>query len=97
MATLEQILDETRRLPADEQRRLRDELDALQANGGGAVSRPTHESERAWIEQHRGEYLEQWVVLDGGNLIAHGSNALTVYDEARNGIGSNWPPNTAMR
>lgn len=43
----------------------------------------THYEERAWIEAHRDEYLGQWVALDGERLIAHGSDAKKVYDDAR--------------
>ena len=43
----------------------------------------THEEERAWMEEHREEYLGQWVALDGNNLVAHGTDARVVYDEAR--------------
>ena len=43
----------------------------------------THEDERAWVEGHREEFLGQWVALDGGNLVAHGTDARAVYDEAR--------------
>ena len=43
----------------------------------------THYEERAWIEAHREEFLDQWVALDGGHLVAHGSDARKVYDEAR--------------
>jgi hypothetical protein len=43
----------------------------------------THDDERAWIEAHREEFLDQWVALDGGHLVAHGTDARTVYDQAR--------------
>lgn len=43
----------------------------------------THEEERAWIEEHREEFLDQWVALDGNKLVAHGTDARTVYDAAR--------------
>jgi len=48
-----------------------------------AATHRTHEEERAWIEEHREEFLDQWVALDGGHLVAHGTDARTVYDEAR--------------
>lgn len=83
MATLEQILDEARKLPANEQRQLRDALQELASNGSERPSYRTHEEERAWIEAHRDEFLDQWVALDGSRLISHGSDAKKVYDEAR--------------
>jgi hypothetical protein len=48
-----------------------------------AATYKTHYEERAWIEAHRQEFLDQWVALDGGDLVAHGSDARTVYDEGR--------------
>jgi hypothetical protein len=48
-----------------------------------ASSHRSHEDERAWVEAHREEFLGQWVALDGGNLLAHGTDARAVYDEAR--------------
>lgn len=54
-----------------------------------ALTYRTHYEERAWIEAHREEFLDQRVALDGSNLLAHGENARTVYDEARaRGAGS---------
>jgi hypothetical protein len=83
MATLEQILEEARKLPHEEQLRLRAALDALESNGDTMPAYRTNEQERAWIEAHRDEYLDQWVALDGDRLIAHGADAKKVYDEAR--------------
>jgi hypothetical protein len=83
MATLEQILEEARKLPAEEQRRLRAALNALESNGDTRPAYRTNEQERAWINAHREEYLDQWVALDGDHLIAHGRDAKKVYDEAR--------------
>jgi Family of unknown function (DUF5678) len=83
MATLEEILDEARKLPVNEQRRLREALGEVASNGKERHSYQTHEKERAWVEAHRDEFLDQWVALDGDNLIAHGTDARTVYDQAR--------------
>jgi|ERR1700752_2102675 len=83
MATLEQILEEAKKLPLEEQRRLRAALGALESNGDTMPRYRTNEEERAWIEAHRDEYLGQWVALDGDRLLAHGSDAKKVYDSAR--------------
>ena len=77
MATLEQLIEEARRLPPAEKRRLRDALDhELQS----APTYRTHERERVWIEANRDAFLGQWVALDGGKLLAHGRDARTVYE-----------------
>ncbi len=79
-ATLEKVIEEARRLSPDEQRKLREALDRdLQR----ARSYRAHDREQAWIEQHRDEYMNQWVALDGDKLLAHGTDARTVYLAAR--------------
>ena len=45
--------------------------------------------ELLWLEEHANEYLDEWVALDGNRLVAHGTDARTVYDEARRlGVGT---------
>ncbi len=83
MATLEQIIEEAKKLPADDQRRLRAALTALESNGDTTPAYRTNEQERAWIDAHREEYLDHWVALDGDRLVAHGTDAKKVYDQAR--------------
>lgn len=83
MATFEEVFEEARKLPIEEQRRLRAALYAFDTNGGTRPALRTKEQERAWIEVHRDEYLGQWVALDGDNLIAHGVDPRGVYEEAR--------------
>ncbi|MEP7339291.1 MAG: DUF5678 domain-containing protein [Acidobacteriota bacterium] len=39
--------------------------------------------ELQWLKEHRHEYPEQWVALEGGRLIAHGPQAREVYAAAR--------------
>ncbi|MGH9971715.1 MAG: hypothetical protein ACREBG_28510 [Pyrinomonadaceae bacterium] len=55
MATLEQIIEEARKLPAKEQQLLRAALDGLDSNGDAQPAYRTHERERAWINAHRDE------------------------------------------
>ena len=38
---------------------------------------------QGWLEQHRGEYTGQWVVLDGDRLIGHGSDPGPIVARAR--------------
>ena len=87
MATLEQIIDEARALSPSEKRALRQALDrelaAPAPTQSSQASYRTFEREHAWVDAHRDEYLGQWVALDGDRLIAHGTDAKKVYDEAR--------------
>jgi hypothetical protein len=39
--------------------------------------------ELRWLEEHRHEYIGQWVALDGDRLVAHGTNAREVFQAAR--------------
>ena len=39
--------------------------------------------ERAWLEQHRQQYIGQWVVLAGDRLIGHGSDPRPLVAQAR--------------
>lgn len=41
------------------------------------------EKEQTWLEEHRHEYVGEWVAHDGDRLLAHGPDARGVYDEAR--------------
>lgn len=79
-AIVERILEEVKRLTPDERRELRE---ALAQEPPAATAHDTHERERAWIEGHRDEYLNQWVALDGDHLLAHGTDARQVYLAAR--------------
>lgn len=79
-AVVERILEEVKRLTAEELRELRE---ALAREPSLARPYNTHEREHAWIERHRDEYLNEWVALDGDRLLAHGLDARSVYLSAR--------------
>jgi hypothetical protein len=79
-AIVERILEEVKRLSADEQRELRE---ALTREPLPSPTYDAHERARAWVESHRDEYLNQWVALDGDRLLAHGPDAREVYLAAR--------------
>lgn len=38
---------------------------------------------KKWINEHRDEYLGQWVALDGDRLIGHGFNARELHLKAK--------------
>ncbi len=77
-----EILEALPALSPDERAQVKALIDSL-PDDTPARSYSTHESERAWIEQHRDEYLNQWVALDGDRLLAHGIDAREVYLAAR--------------
>lgn|SRR5262245_9258963 len=89
MATVNQIIEEAKKLPAEERRRLRIALESLDPSGEVAPSPTSHDQERAWIHAHRKQYVGQWVAVDGARLVAHGLDARSVYLAARKaGISS---------
>ncbi|MCP9495159.1 MAG: DUF5678 domain-containing protein [Pyrinomonadaceae bacterium MAG19_C2-C3] len=77
-----EIVEAVRALSPSEQAQVKALINSL-PDDMPARSYNTHESERAWIEQHRDEYLNQWVALDGDRLLAHGTDAREVYLAAR--------------
>lgn len=95
MTTLEQVIEAVRQWPLAERRRLRGQLLTMEQQEAAwlLVTRPQGETveqqiERfrrvmQWIEEHRAEYLGQWVALEGDQLISHGSDALQVHNAAK--------------
>jgi hypothetical protein len=83
MATLEQIIEEARKLPIEDRQRLRAALEILDTNRDQQRSYGCHQQERAWMDRNRDEYLGQWVALKGDRLVAHGTDARQVYLAAR--------------
>jgi hypothetical protein len=95
MSTLnaESVLNLINQLPATEQARLRQLLEEqpLPATVNGALAkppldkrlpnRPAHDSsgELRWLAEHRREYANQWVALEGDHLIAASPNHETVF------------------
>ena len=68
-----------------EQERPQERLDAVASAREAKLRQELDEYRRAkqWIAEHRAEYLNQWVVLEGDRLISHGANAKQVYDDAK--------------
>lgn len=83
-ADVERIINEVRRLPPDERRRLRAALDHEER----AKIQPSDRSvdlsrELRWIDEHRAEYAGQWVAVRGDRLLSSGSDGREVYEAAR--------------
>ena len=83
-ADVERIIEEVRRLPPAEKRRLRQVLD----HEDQVTVQPSDRSvdlsrELRWIEEHRAEYAGQWVAVRGDKLLSSGSDGRQVYEAAR--------------
>jgi hypothetical protein len=68
MAKMEQMIEEARKLPVEDRRRLRAALGTVDSKGDPNTSHRNHSEERAGINVHRDEYLGQWVALEGNRL-----------------------------
>ncbi|MEW6209935.1 MAG: DUF5678 domain-containing protein [Acidobacteriota bacterium] len=89
--TFEQVIEAVRELPIEDQRRLREWLEEQERKASESREREEavrqeiekYRKARRWIEEHRAEYLGQWVAIEGDRLISHGSNAVEVHNEAK--------------
>jgi len=88
--TLEQVINIARNLPPEALRSLREWIEEQEKNAEiqrhEDLSRRDEEQFRdslRWVDEHRGEYLGQWVALDGNRLVSLGTEAKKVYEEAR--------------
>jgi Family of unknown function (DUF5678) len=88
-ATLERILDEVKRLTPEERHQLRKALEreAVQAFAPPSADAENDrwEREQRWLDEHRDEYVGQWVALEGDHLLASGPDGRAVYEAARGG------------
>lgn len=86
-ATLERILNEVKKLTPEERRQLREALEREAAHAVAPPSTGTEndrwEREQRWLDEHRDEYLGQWVALEGDRLLASGRDGRAVYEAAR--------------
>jgi hypothetical protein len=86
-ATFESVLTVFRRLPVREQAQLLEilahELKREKPYENGQISPPVVEKDRSreekWLAEHSHEYANQWVALEGDQLIAHSFNAAEVF------------------
>jgi len=91
MSTLDQIMEAARRLPLEDLRSLmrwlreQERLAVQDQQAEDPVREQTDRFRKAmkWIDDHRAEYLGQWVALVGDRLISHGPDARQVYLEAK--------------
>jgi hypothetical protein len=83
-ADVERLIEEVRRLPPDERRRLREALEREEQPQVRPSGRPVDLSrELRWIEEHRAEYAGQWVAVRGDKLLGSGPDGRRVYEAAR--------------
>lgn len=83
-ADVDRIIEEARRLPPDDKRRLREALDREdQAKAQPSDREVDLSRELRWIEEHRSEFAGQWVAVRGDRLLSNGTDGRQVYEAAR--------------
>lgn len=85
--SFEKLLQIVQSLPPEDRHRLREWLSKEakengQADNGESTSGSFRQLETRWISEHRGEYFDQWVALDGDRLLSNGTDLAKVYEEA---------------
>lgn len=91
MSTRDQIIEAARTLPLEDLRSLmrwlrdQERLAVQDQQAEDLVREQTERFRRAmkWIDDHRAEYLGQWVALEGERLVSHGPNARQVHQQAK--------------
>lgn len=91
MSTLDQIIEAARTLPVEDRRSLMRwlrEQERLALADQQSDDRVREQMERfhlamKWIDEHRAEYLGQWVALVGDRLISDGLDARQVHLAAK--------------
>ena len=89
--TIGNILKQIEDLPFTEQWRLHNMLSVKLSKQNksapdtrvASIPIPDYMNSLQWLAEHGREYAGQWVALDGGRLIAHGSDHQQVSDAAR--------------
>ncbi len=88
---LEQIIEGVRALPFEDLNRLRDVIDEERKHKQLDIEKRGKLEERItkfkksekWLAENREKYMNEWVCLEGDELIAHGADALEVDRRAR--------------
>lgn len=86
--TLEKIYQQVTKLPPEDQQKLVEAINArLKRKPLGKRVQPSvpykdRSREHQWLRENSQNYIEQWVALDDGKLIAHGKTAAEVFAQA---------------
>ena len=91
MQSINEIVEAIHNLPSGEREKIRKLLEKEKFEQQEEVEKEIRlfKASEKWLEEHRAEYLGQWVCLEGDKLIAHGSDGLEVHRQAKeNGINA---------
>jgi hypothetical protein len=88
ISTAEEIIENIRLLPKTEREKVFKLIESEKSQETVKDEELKRRNEKfqlalKWVEDHKDEFDGQWVVLDGDNLISHGTDSKKVCDEAR--------------
>ena|SRR6185369_667290 len=87
-ANLEQAIEIIKALPVEDYGKLREVLDEEERAKRQKDEKLQYRLERykkaqKWLDEHREEYMNQWVCLEGERLIGHSADGKELYQKAR--------------
>lgn len=85
---LEQAIEIIRTLPVEDYDRLREVIDEEEQAKRQKNEKPQwrlerYKKARKWLDENSDKYMNQWVYLEGDQLIAHGTDGLKVHRQAK--------------
>ena len=85
MQSVNEIVNAIHNLPRGEQEKVRRLLieEEREKDEKLKAELELYKKAKAWIEEHREEYLNQWVCLEGDQLISHGIDGMEVHRQAK--------------
>ena len=83
--TTNEVIEAIHSLPNSEQEKIRKTLEKEKREKEEKlkVELKLYKKAKQWIEEHREEYMNQWVCLEGDQLISHGMDGLEVHRKAK--------------
>jgi Family of unknown function (DUF5678) len=83
--TTSEIIDVIHSLPSNEREKIRQTLEKEKREKDEKLKNELelYKKAKQWIEEHREEYMNQWVCLEGDQLISHGMDGMEVHRQAK--------------
>ena len=83
--TTNEVIEAIYNLPSGEREKIRKTLEREKREKDEQLKEDLERYKKAsqWIDEHRAEYLNQWVCLYGDELISHGMDGMEVHRKAK--------------
>jgi len=84
---LEQTIEIIRTLPPEDFEKVREVFNEEERNRRNKDEKlnwrlERYKKARKWLDEHSAKYMNEWVCLEGDQLIAHGKDGLEVHNKA---------------